>query len=116
MWVRNGFVLKINFHLIEQAEKNNSRKRSNLSEEECNSRVQVVQIRPAERTESEEEIWSQRSTGKAAKKTWNICDYLIGVISPDEESKNSASDSNDDCDPAWTPATLQVYLYKYIVY
>ena len=34
----------------------------------------------------------------------------------DEESKNSASDSNDDGYLPLTPASLQVYQYKYILY
>ena len=61
---------------------------------------------------NEEENNCQRSTRKAAKK-WNKFDYLT-YASSDEECKSSDADSNDDSDPAWTPAPLQVYQYKYI--
>ena len=63
---------------------------------------------------NEEENNCQRSTRKAAIKTYNTCDILTDFS--DEESKSSsASDSNDDGDPAWIPAPLKVIIYKHIL-
>ena len=56
-----------------------------------------------------EEIKYQISNRKAAKITYKTCDILKYVISSNEESNSSsASDSNEYCDPAWSPPTVKV--------
>ena len=104
---------KMSFNLNGQKKQQiDSGKRSiHLSEEELSDRRSTSSTDSTEQR-NEEEIKCQRSTRKAAKK-WNKFDYLT-YASSDEECKSSDADSNDDSDPAWTPAPLQVYQYKYI--